>query len=73
MNSGHRSARRCFAFAGNQRQTFAGSQSVVLFAVVVGVKELLEPLNKLKVVLETTLYQLLYWYYLEKKQQQKID
>lgn len=38
----------------------SGEQRVVLLAVVVGVEELLEPLHKLKVVLELPFYQLLH-------------
>lgn len=38
-----------------------GEDRVVLLSVVVGVKELLEPLNKLKVVLELPFDQLFDW------------
>lgn len=38
----------------------SGEQRVVLLAVVVGVEELLEPLHKLKVVLELPFYELLH-------------
>lgn len=43
----------------------SGQQRVVLLPVVVGVEELLEPLHKLKVVLELALYELLHRNYLE--------
>lgn len=37
---------------------------IVLLAIVVGVKELLEPLQELEIVLEPTLDQLVHWDYL---------
>lgn len=43
------------------------SQGVVLGSPVVSVKELLEPLQELKVVLESTLHQLVYWHYLRSR------
>ena len=45
--------------------TLSGLQRVVLLPIIVGVKELLEPLNKFKVVLELSFYQLLHRDYLQ--------
>lgn len=40
---------------------------IIFFPVIVGIKELLEPLNKFKVVLELSLHQFVYRYYLKEK------
>lgn len=40
------------------------AQCVVFRSLVVGVKEFLEPLEKLEIVLEPSFYQFVYWYYL---------
>lgn len=41
--------------------TLSGIQRVVLFAIVVGIKELLEPLDEVKIVLESAFDQFLHW------------
>lgn len=45
---------------------------VVMLSVVVGVEELLKPLDELKVVLELSLHQLVYWNDLEEEGEQRI-
>lgn len=47
-----------------QLDATARLQRVVISHLVIRVKELLEPLQELKVVLKTALYQLIYWYHL---------
>lgn len=50
------------------RQPLALRRRVIVLAAVVRVKELLEPLQELKVILEATLHQFVNGYYLQKKQ-----
>ena len=54
-------SRHGWAGHGHGVLTLARLHRVVILTVIVGVEELLEPLDKLKVVLELPLYQLVHW------------
>lgn len=64
---GRRTGRRRAARPVPHGQPLARRHRVVLRAAVVGVEELLEPLQELKVILEPTLHQSVNGYYLRKK------
>lgn len=49
---------------GNGILTLSGFHRVILFTIVVGVKELLKPLDEIQVVLESAFHQFLHWNYL---------
>ena len=46
---------------GNGILTLPGCNRVVFFTVIIGIKELLKPLDELKIVLELPLHQFVYW------------
>lgn len=53
--------RRCRVGGGHGVLTLPGLHRVVLLPIIVGIEELLEPLDELKVVLELPLHQFVYW------------
>lgn len=53
--------RCCRVGGGHGVLTLPGLHRVILLPVIVGIEELLEPLDELKVVLELPLHQFVYW------------